>query len=117
MGLAGTHVLLMGCTSHLGLAMYIPRQTWRILTPLIPAATGTRIGRAASTNMAAQPGTTQGGLNLAKEGWFTEVSSLWPGQGMSLKVDEVLYQGRSDFQVCMRCQLWCITLGRNTGHN
>ena len=24
---------------------------------------------------------------------------MWPGMGMSLKVDEVLFEGRSDFQV------------------
>lgn len=38
-------------------------------------------------------------MNVAQKGWFTELSSLWPGQGMSLKIDEVLFQGKSDFQV------------------
>jgi len=33
-----------------------------------------------------------------KDGWFTENEVMWPGQAMSLKVDEVLYEGRSDFQ-------------------
>ena len=50
----------------------------------------------------AQPGTLQQGLDVAKDGWFTELSSLWPGQGMSLKVEEVLFRGRSDFQVRAR---------------
>ena len=27
---------------------------------------------------------------------------MWPGQKMSLKVEEVLYEGRSKFQVCAR---------------
>lgn len=49
--------------------------------------------------MAAQPGTMEQGMGVAKDGWFTELSSLWPGQGMSLKIDEVIFQGRSDFQV------------------
>jgi hypothetical protein len=39
------------------------------------------------------------GLNAAKEGWFTELSTMWPGQGLSLKVKEVLFQQRSKFQV------------------
>jgi len=33
-----------------------------------------------------------------KEGWFTENEVMWPGQAMSLKIEEVLYEGRSDFQ-------------------
>ena len=33
-----------------------------------------------------------------KEGWFSESEVMWPGQAMSLKVEEVLYEGRSDFQ-------------------
>uniref|UniRef100_A0A7S2HBD7 PABS domain-containing protein n=1 Tax=Haptolina brevifila TaxID=156173 RepID=A0A7S2HBD7_9EUKA len=33
-----------------------------------------------------------------KDGWFTEAEVMWPGQAMSLKVEEVLYEGRSDFQ-------------------
>jgi hypothetical protein len=39
------------------------------------------------------------GMGVAKDGWYTEVSSMWPGQGMSLKVKEVLYKGKSQFQV------------------
>eukprot|EP00045_Choanoeca_perplexa_P004907 m.41442 g.41442 ORF g.41442 m.41442 type:complete len:276 (+) comp12832_c0_seq2:54-881(+) len=31
-------------------------------------------------------------------GWFTELSPLWPGQGLSLKYEEVLEDVRSDFQ-------------------
>lgn len=45
------------------------------------------------------PGTARAGMSVAKEGWFTELSTMWPGMGMSLKVDEVLFEGRSDFQV------------------
>ena len=38
---------------------------------------------------------------LAVQGWYTEVSpdnKMWPGQAMSLRVEEVLWEGRSDFQ-------------------
>jgi hypothetical protein len=48
----------------------------------------------------AQPGTAAEGMGVAKGGWFTELSTMWPGQGLSLKVEEVLFQGRSKFQVC-----------------
>ena len=35
-------------------------------------------------------------------GWFSEVShEMWPGQAMSLKIDEVLFRGKSDFQDVM----------------
>lgn len=44
----------------------------------------------------AKPGNFESQL---KDGWFTEKSSLWPGQGMSLKIDQVHFKGRSDFQV------------------
>ncbi|KAK9813753.1 hypothetical protein WJX73_007051 [Symbiochloris irregularis] len=49
-----------------------------------------------------KPGTAEEGMGVAKGGWFTEVGTMWPGQGLSIKVDEVLFQDRSDFQdVCV----------------
>lgn len=42
------------------------------------------------------------GMNIAKHGWFTELGSMWPGQGLSLKVKDVLYKGKSKFQVSSR---------------
>lgn len=44
------------------------------------------------------PGTAAAGMGVAKGGWFTELSTMWPGQGLSLKVDEILFEGKSDFQ-------------------
>ena len=35
---------------------------------------------------------------MIRDGWFTENEVMWPGQAMSLKIDEVLFEGRSDFQ-------------------
>ncbi|KAJ8901942.1 hypothetical protein NDN08_004144 [Rhodosorus marinus] len=32
------------------------------------------------------------------DGWFHERGQLWPGQAMSIKVEEVLFEGKSDFQ-------------------
>eukprot|EP01116_Phalansterium_solitarium_P018037 TRINITY_DN4619_c0_g2_i2.p1 TRINITY_DN4619_c0_g2~~TRINITY_DN4619_c0_g2_i2.p1 ORF type:complete len:286 (+),score=87.13 TRINITY_DN4619_c0_g2_i2:108-965(+) len=37
-------------------------------------------------------------MNQIQNGWFSEIGSLWPGQAMSLQVEEVLFQGKSDFQ-------------------
>eukprot|EP01135_Chromosphaera_perkinsii_P003117 Nk52_evm6s236 gene=Nk52_evmTU6s236 len=34
----------------------------------------------------------------SKGKWFSELGQLWPGQAMSLEVEEVLYEGRSDYQ-------------------
>lgn len=55
--------------------------------------------RKRSIIMAAEPGTLKQGLDVAKDGWFTELSTMWPGQGMSFKVNEVVFNGKSDFQV------------------
>ncbi len=52
-----------------------------------------------AANEKPQPGTAAEGMGVAKQGWFTELSTMWPGQGLSLKVEEILYQGRSKFQV------------------
>lgn len=52
-----------------------------------------------AANEKAQPGTAAEGMGIAKQGWFTELSTMWPGQGLSLKVEDILFQGTSKFQV------------------
>ncbi|XP_038078487.1 spermidine synthase-like [Patiria miniata] len=37
-------------------------------------------------------------MDSLREGWFSEFSTLWPGQCMSLKVKEVLFHEKSKFQ-------------------
>jgi len=37
-------------------------------------------------------------MNAVKDGWFSELSTLWPGQCMSLEVEEVLHKEKSKFQ-------------------
>lgn len=37
-------------------------------------------------------------MDLIKDGWFSELSELWPGQCMSLQVEEVLYNEKSKYQ-------------------
>ena len=46
-----------------------------------------------------KPGTAQAGLDVARDGWFTELSTMWKGQGLSFQVEKTLFQDRSDFQV------------------
>ncbi len=36
--------------------------------------------------------------HLLDDGWFHERNPLWPGQAFSLRVKEVLYHRRSEFQ-------------------
>ncbi|KAJ0037382.1 hypothetical protein Pint_23014 [Pistacia integerrima] len=31
-------------------------------------------------------------------GWFSEISPMWPGEAHSLKVEKILFEGKSDFQ-------------------
>ena len=40
-------------------------------------------------------------MDSIKDGWFTETCTLWPGQAMSLEVEEVLYHQKSKFQDVM----------------
>ena len=51
----------------------------------------------------AKPGTMAEGMGVAKGSWFTELSTMWPGQGLSLKVDNILFQDRSKFQARSHC--------------
>jgi spermidine synthase len=44
------------------------------------------------------PNTADKGLNVAKQGWFTELSTLWPGQGLSFQVEDTLFHQKSKFQ-------------------
>jgi hypothetical protein len=34
-----------------------------------------------------------------RDGWFSEVEALWPGQKFSLAVEEVLLNVKTEFQV------------------
>ncbi|KAJ8538539.1 hypothetical protein K7X08_027760 [Anisodus acutangulus] len=36
-----------------------------------------------------------------KPGWFSEFSELWPGEAFSLKIEKLLFQGKSDYQDVM----------------
>ncbi|KAK7407261.1 hypothetical protein VNO78_09017 [Psophocarpus tetragonolobus] len=38
------------------------------------------------------------GFSAVIPGWFSEISPMWPGEAHSLKVDKILFQGKSDYQ-------------------
>nr|CAD1831720.1 unnamed protein product [Ananas comosus var. bracteatus] len=38
------------------------------------------------------------GISAVIPGWFSEISPMWPGEAHSLKVEKVLFQGKSDYQ-------------------
>ena len=45
-------------------------------------------------------------MDKITNGWFLEVNSMWPGQAMSLEVEKVLHQEKSQFQdilILKRC--------------
>ena len=40
-------------------------------------------------------------IGTRKDGWFQEISEMWPGQSMSLRVKKVLHHEKSKYQdVC-----------------
>ncbi|KAI3873676.1 hypothetical protein MKX03_021061 [Papaver bracteatum] len=41
------------------------------------------------------------GISSVVPGWFSEISLMWPGEAHSLKVDKILYQGKSEYQSIM----------------
>lgn len=45
-------------------------------------------------------------MDIIKDGWFTETCTLWPGQAMSLQVEEELYHKKSKFQDVMVFKRW-----------
>jgi len=38
------------------------------------------------------------GIDCIMNGWFSEISTMWPGQALSLEVDEVLHHEQTEFQ-------------------
>nr|BDZ85136.1 spermidine synthase-like protein [Selaginella moellendorffii] len=43
---------------------------------------------------------TEGSNEMSRimAGWFSELSPMWPGEALSLQVDKILYEGKSEFQ-------------------
>ncbi|KAM7269560.1 hypothetical protein ACFE04_025057 [Oxalis oulophora] len=45
--------------------------------------------------------TTETNFSSVIPGWFSEISPMWPGEAHSLKVEKVLFKGKSDYQDVM----------------
>lgn len=43
-------------------------------------------------------GTARANMDTVMKGWFSEISPMWPGEAHSLKIEKVLFEGKSDFQ-------------------
>ncbi|KAL9246478.1 hypothetical protein vseg_020008 [Gypsophila vaccaria] len=41
------------------------------------------------------------GISAIVPGWFSEISPMWPGEAHSLKVEKILFQGKSKYQNVM----------------
>jgi len=37
-------------------------------------------------------------MDKIQSGWFSEINKLWPGQAMSLQVEEVVFHEKSKYQ-------------------
>ncbi|KAI5065370.1 hypothetical protein GOP47_0020065, partial [Adiantum capillus-veneris] len=46
----------------------------------------------------ATPGTGRANLSNGIPGWYSEINPMWQGEAHSLKVDKVLFEGKSDYQ-------------------
>ncbi|KAG1326645.1 spermidine synthase 1 [Cocos nucifera] len=56
---------------------------------------------AATAAGAAEDGKPVDGISTVIPGWFSEISPMWPGEAHSLKVEKILYQGKSEYQNVM----------------
>uniref|UniRef100_M8C776 spermidine synthase n=1 Tax=Aegilops tauschii TaxID=37682 RepID=M8C776_AEGTA len=62
------------------------------------AETAAKRARESEVAAAADGAGEQAGISAVIPGWFSEISPMWPGEAHSLKVEKVLFQGKSDYQ-------------------
>ncbi|KAF3796224.1 Spermidine synthase [Nymphaea thermarum] len=53
---------------------------------------------AGAVNSSSDGSVAQNGINTIVQGWFSEMSPMWPGEAHSLKIEEIIFQGKSDYQ-------------------
>ncbi|CAN1320983.1 Spermidine synthase 2 [Linum perenne] len=58
-------------------------------------------GEAMETETAVVADNGTSNLSAVIPGWFSEISPMWPGEAHSLKVEKILFQGKSDYQNVM----------------
>ena len=52
-------------------------------------------------------------MNRIQNGWFSEINDQWPGQALSLEVDEVLFEGKSKYQdILVFKRYWSYTVSK-----
>ena len=47
-------------------------------------------------------------MDTLHKGWFSEMNAMWPGQCLSLEVEEVLYRDKSKYQDVMVLQTYVL---------
>lgn len=45
-----------------------------------------------------KPGSGRANISTISPGWFSEISPMWPGEAHSLKIEKILFEGKSDYQ-------------------
>ena len=45
-------------------------------------------------------------MDAFQKGWFSELNEMWPGQSMSLQVEEVLHHKKSQYQDILVFKRW-----------
>ncbi|XP_050375344.1 spermidine synthase 1 [Argentina anserina] len=58
-------------------------------------------GSAAAAAMETETGKEPDCISGVMPGWFSEISPMWPGEAHSLKIEKILFQGKSDYQNVM----------------
>ncbi|PQM40957.1 spermidine synthase [Prunus yedoensis var. nudiflora] len=56
---------------------------------------------ASTVSLETDTGKEADGVSAVIPGWFSEISPMWPGEAHSLKIEKILFQGKSDYQDVM----------------
>ncbi|XP_008221787.1 PREDICTED: spermidine synthase [Prunus mume] len=56
---------------------------------------------ASTVSVETDTGKAADGVSAVIPGWFSEISPMWPGEAHSLKIEKILFQGKSDYQDVM----------------
>ncbi|BBG94093.1 Spermidine synthase 2, partial [Prunus dulcis] len=56
---------------------------------------------ASTVSVETDTGKEADGVSAVIPGWFSEISPMWPGEAHSLKIEKILFQGKSDYQDVM----------------
>ena len=51
-------------------------------------------------------------MNRIQNGWFSEINDQWPGQALSLEVEEILFEEKSKYQDILVFKRYVLGLSR-----